>query len=72
MPKRFHLTFSLTQQGNYGKQTLLWDVLFGTKRPRLESADEYVDFNYPVNIPWGVSGRKDVSWFPHKKDGKKE
>ncbi|KAF8306146.1 hypothetical protein DL93DRAFT_2120508 [Clavulina sp. PMI_390] len=30
---------------NYGKQTRMWDVLFGTTRPRLEMVPENIDWN---------------------------
>ncbi|KAE8220324.1 hypothetical protein CF319_g6129 [Tilletia indica] len=33
---------------NYGKQSLLWDRIFGTKGVRLESQPENVDFNLSV------------------------
>lgn len=35
---------------NYGKQSLFWDLLFGTKRDRPESYDANVDFSLSV---WG-------------------
>ena len=53
-------------QGNYGKQTLLWDVLFGTKKPRLETADQYIDWNWHVTYPWSVPRRTDISLMPQK------
>jgi sterol desaturase/sphingolipid hydroxylase (fatty acid hydroxylase superfamily) len=37
------------KSSNYGKQTMLWDRLFGTKTPRLES--ENVDFDLEVHMP---------------------
>lgn len=38
--------------GNYGKQTRLWDRLFGTCKDRIECvSDENVDWKHPVNIP---------------------
>jgi sterol desaturase/sphingolipid hydroxylase (fatty acid hydroxylase superfamily) len=37
------------KSSNYGKQTMLWDRLFGTKTPRLES--ENVDFELEVHMP---------------------
>ena len=38
------------KSGNYGKQTKLWDRLFGTASPRIES--ENVDFERQVNMPF--------------------
>jgi sterol desaturase/sphingolipid hydroxylase (fatty acid hydroxylase superfamily) len=32
---------------NYGKQTRLWDKIFGTSRSRIESFEENIDF---VNV----------------------
>lgn len=36
---------------NYGKQTRIWDRVFGTTAPRIESADANVDYNHPVAFP---------------------
>ncbi|KAF8315651.1 hypothetical protein DL93DRAFT_2078881 [Clavulina sp. PMI_390] len=33
------------KSSNYGKQTRVWDVLFGTTRPRLEMVSENIDWN---------------------------
>ncbi|CAO1616205.1 unnamed protein product [Sympodiomycopsis kandeliae] len=38
--------------GNYGKQTLIWDKLFGTVIPREECIEGNVDFNELVSVPW--------------------
>jgi sterol desaturase/sphingolipid hydroxylase (fatty acid hydroxylase superfamily) len=38
------------KSGNYGKQTKLWDRLFGTEMPRIES--ENVDFDHGVHMPF--------------------
>ncbi|TQV93617.1 Fatty acid hydroxylase [Cordyceps javanica] len=37
---------------NYGKQTRLWDRVFGTCTDRIECRDENVDWNYKASIPW--------------------
>ncbi|KAL1961109.1 hypothetical protein VTO42DRAFT_3054 [Malbranchea cinnamomea] len=36
---------------NYGKQTRLWDRVFGTFRPRIECAEDNVDYNNVVSFP---------------------
>lgn len=36
---------------NYGKQTLLWDSLFGTVGKRIETADENVSWDRIVHMP---------------------
>jgi sterol desaturase/sphingolipid hydroxylase (fatty acid hydroxylase superfamily) len=36
---------------NYGKQTRLWDRIFGTVHPRIECTKEKIDYNDGVNIP---------------------
>lgn len=36
---------------NYGKQTRLWDYVFGTSRARVESVRGNTDFSYQVRIP---------------------
>jgi sterol desaturase/sphingolipid hydroxylase (fatty acid hydroxylase superfamily) len=38
------------KSGNYGKQTKLWDRLFGTEMPRIEC--ENVDFDHRVHMPF--------------------
>ena len=48
------LSLSLLQ-GNYGKQTLVWDVIFGTRRERQETAAQYVDWDWHVNVPGGIA-----------------
>lgn len=37
--------------GNYGKQTRLWDRIFGTVRERVESVEGNVDWDNPVAMP---------------------
>lgn len=37
---------------NYGKQTRLWDKVFGTCTPRIESIPSNVDMDHAINIPW--------------------
>ncbi|KAG4442207.1 hypothetical protein IFR05_002317 [Cadophora sp. M221] len=39
------------QSHNYGKQTRLWDLLFGTCHERIEAADDNVDWNSPAFLP---------------------
>lgn len=41
-----HHRFGWRSSYNYGKETMLWDQLFGTKAPRLETADHLVDWNH--------------------------
>lgn len=36
---------------NYGKQTRLWDRMFGTCAPRVEADKTNVDWNRPVHMP---------------------
>ena len=36
---------------NYGKQTRLWDRVFGTCHPRIESADANIDFDNTAYVP---------------------
>ena len=36
---------------NYGKNTLLWDQLFGTTGPRVETYKENIDFEHKVDMP---------------------
>lgn len=40
------------KSGNYGKQTLIWDKLFGTTIPREECVEGNVDFDDLVKLPW--------------------
>ncbi|KDN52793.1 fatty acid hydroxylase superfamily protein [Tilletiaria anomala UBC 951] len=37
--------------GNYGKQTRLWDVIFGTSKPRIETVDKNIDWSWKVSLP---------------------
>lgn len=36
---------------NYGKQTKLWDTLFGTALPRVESTKDNIDYENPAYLP---------------------
>lgn len=36
---------------NYGKQTRLWDVIFGTSRDRIENIQDNIDYDTRVNLP---------------------
>ena len=38
--------------GNYGKQTRVWDRIFGTVIPRQECIQGQVDFDDLVTMPW--------------------
>lgn len=38
--------------GNYGKQTRIWDKIFGTVLPRDEGPNTNIDKNLPVVMPW--------------------
>lgn len=38
--------------GNYSKQSRLWDRLFGTAWPRIESTQDNIDFAQPVMVPF--------------------
>jgi sterol desaturase/sphingolipid hydroxylase (fatty acid hydroxylase superfamily) len=35
---------------NYGKQTRLWDKLFGTCAERIELTPENIDYNYQLKL----------------------
>jgi len=37
---------------NYGKQTRVWDRIFGTCHERIEATNENVDWKRPVNLWW--------------------
>jgi sterol desaturase/sphingolipid hydroxylase (fatty acid hydroxylase superfamily) len=37
--------------GNYGKQTRLWDKLFGTLKDRVECQKDNIDWDNPVDLP---------------------
>lgn len=39
------------KSGNYGKQTRLWDYVFGTCRERIECTPKNIDYNTKVNMP---------------------
>ena len=36
---------------NYGKQTRLWDTVFGTKVDRIESREDNIDYDMPAALP---------------------
>ncbi|KAJ5515797.1 hypothetical protein N7527_007357 [Penicillium freii] len=36
---------------NYGKQTRVWDRVFGTCSPRIESVEANIDYDNPVSMP---------------------
>lgn len=38
--------------GNYGKQTRLWDRIFGTCKDRIETSPGHVDYENPVHISY--------------------
>lgn len=38
--------------GNYGKQTRLWDRIFGTCRDRIECNEDNIDWETPVTMPF--------------------
>ncbi|TKY86944.1 hypothetical protein EX895_004232 [Sporisorium graminicola] len=40
--------------GNYGKQTRLWDMLFGTKKPRIEGTEDNINWDDPMEEPQPV------------------
>jgi sterol desaturase/sphingolipid hydroxylase (fatty acid hydroxylase superfamily) len=40
------------KSANYGKQTHLWDKVFGTMGKRVEFAENQIDWNSPVTLPW--------------------
>ena len=37
--------------GNYGKQTRLWDVVFGTCKDRIECQDDNIDWENTISMP---------------------
>ena len=39
------------KSGNYGKQTRVWDRLFGTVLPRVESLDHLTDYSDKISLP---------------------
>jgi len=39
---------------NYGKQTKLWDIVFGTTGPRYETLPEHFDWNNKVRLTYGL------------------
>nr|POE46848.1 fatty acid hydroxylase vlma [Quercus suber] len=39
---------------NYGKQTRLWDRLFGTCHERYETTPANIDYNSPAHLRWGL------------------
>ncbi|KAL4887754.1 hypothetical protein BDV59DRAFT_166114 [Aspergillus ambiguus] len=40
------------KSSNYGKQTRLWDRIFGTCGDRIECYQENIDYDYAVSMPW--------------------
>ncbi|KAJ5473612.1 hypothetical protein N7475_003178 [Penicillium sp. IBT 31633x] len=46
-----HHRYGWRTSHNYGKQTRLWDRIFGTCRDRIESAKENVDYTNRVTMP---------------------
>ena len=38
------------KSGNYGKQTRLWDALFGTMKPRIEGTADKIDWNSKIYL----------------------
>ncbi|KOS13577.1 sterol desaturase [Malassezia pachydermatis] len=45
-----HHRYGWKQSYNYGKQTMLWDQLFGTKAERLETSYDNVDWNNVCDV----------------------
>ena len=39
------------KSGNYGKQTRLWDTIFGTKKPRIEGTPDNINWDDPMDEP---------------------
>lgn len=39
------------KSSNYGKQTRLWDIIFGTSRARIECLPDNIDYDTRVNMP---------------------
>lgn len=46
-----HHRYGYKTSGNYGKQTRLWDTVFGTCQNRIESKSGNVDFNRKIDLP---------------------
>ncbi|SPO22272.1 related to ERG25 - C-4 methyl sterol oxidase [Ustilago trichophora] len=42
------------KSGNYGKQTRLWDTIFGTKKDRIEGTPDNINWNDPMDLPQPV------------------
>ncbi|KAI9376141.1 hypothetical protein BJX61DRAFT_461330 [Aspergillus egyptiacus] len=47
-----HHRYGWKASGNYGKQTRLWDRVFGTCKDRIECQEENIDYENPVRLPW--------------------
>lgn len=47
-----HHRYGWKTSHNYGKQTRLWDRIFGTCRDRIESVDKNVDYRVTAPMPW--------------------
>ncbi|CAO1639162.1 unnamed protein product [Sympodiomycopsis kandeliae] len=45
-----HRILGWKKSGNYGKQTRLWDHIFGSAKPRIEGTKENIDWNNSVPI----------------------
>lgn len=46
-----HHRYGYRHSTNYGKQTRVWDRVFGSCRERIETKEDNVDYNKPVHIP---------------------
>lgn len=46
-----HHRFGYRRSFNYGKQSLVWDRIFGTKADRIETANTNIDFHNKINFP---------------------
>ncbi|CDR88120.1 related to ERG25-C-4 methyl sterol oxidase [Sporisorium scitamineum] len=42
------------KSGNYGKQTRLWDMIFGTMKPRIEGTPDNINWDDPMDVPQPV------------------
>ncbi|EST06029.1 Fatty acid hydroxylase [Kalmanozyma brasiliensis GHG001] len=46
------------KSGNYGKQTRLWDKIFGTQKPRIEGTPDNINWDDPMDFPAPVPEEK--------------
>ena len=46
-----HHRMGYKNSGNFGKQTLVWDTLFGTRKDRIECRTESIDWDSPIMLP---------------------